>query len=63
MDLKTNDGAVLVKIEEWDMIRNTSLEVRKLIIVYNKTKNETVLNKCCRVCNNLLVEIDKAFNT
>ena len=62
MELQNNEGMVLVCSEEWVELKRTSLDVRKLIIVYNKTGEERVLNKCCRLCNKLIKEIDGVFN-
>jgi len=36
MELRNNEGMVMVCQEEWEIVRQHSLDVRKLIIVYNK---------------------------
>lgn len=54
MELKNREGFTLINVEVWGEIEPIVLEIRKSIIVYNKTHNENLLNKTCRLCNTFL---------
>ena len=60
--IKNNDGMVFVQYEEWMDLKGQLLDVRKLVIVYNKTGEERLLNKCCRLCNKVIKSIDGVLN-
>ena len=61
MELINKDGFILMLKEDMDRLRDRILEVRKTIIVFNKTGNENLLNKCCRKCNDVVKLIDEMF--
>lgn len=61
MELKTRDGRAIVDPVEMAKLRVIALDCRKTIIIYNKTHKEDVLNRACRICNELIEIIDKTL--
>lgn len=58
MDLTSRNGMYIMHIDDLSRLRSEGLEIRKTIIVYNKTGNENALNKACRLCNDFIRDID-----
>jgi len=61
MELTTHDGMTIISKEDLDFLEKMekkALNVRRSIIVFNKTNDVARLNEACRLCGDLLKLFD-----